>query len=270
MRISIGHVSRYSYAEPASYTIQALRLTPPVFTGQKIIEWSISAPGFETSTRFRDCFGNEAHLVSHTGLHSEVLIIAKGVVDTSDQAGIVRGLADTTHVRVFLRETDTTRPDDAIRDLAFRPTAAGDLDRLHSLMHEVRRAVEYRTGTTGEHTSAAASLADGQGVCQDHAHIFISCARVLGYPARYVNGYFLSGGDEPAEAHHAWAETWIENIGWVGFDPANLICPTDHYVRLATGLDSASAAPIRGTRRGGANEALDVIVEVQQQNNQQQ
>ena len=79
-----------------------------------------------------------------------------------------------------------------------------------------------------------------------------------------------SGSDEPSEAHHAWGEVWMDGLGWVGFDPANRTCPTDAYVRLATGLDSASAAPIRGTRLGGAYEALDVIVEVQQQNSQQQ
>lgn len=61
----------------------------------------------------------------------------------------------------------------------------------------------------------------------------------------------------------------MDGLGWIGFDPANGTCPTDRYVRLATGLDAVSAAPIRGNRRGGAQEALDVLVEVQQANNQQ-
>ncbi|MDZ4051975.1 MAG: transglutaminase family protein, partial [Phenylobacterium sp.] len=34
-------------------------------------------------------------------------------------------------------------------------------------------------------------------------------------------------------AAHAWAEAWIEGLGWVGFDAANGICPTDNYVRIA-------------------------------------
>ena len=33
------------------------------------------------------------------------------------------------------------------------------------------------------------------------------------------------------------------DLGWVGFDPANHICPTERYVRLACGFDAASAAP---------------------------
>ena len=114
------------------------------------------------------------------------------------------------------------------------------------------KRVAYEVGVTNTHTTAADALKDGRGVCQDHAHVFISAARSLGIPARYVSGYLLAGtGDEPSDANHAWAEAWLDGLGWVGFDPANGVCPTDRYVRLASGLDAAFAAPIRGTRRGG-------------------
>ena len=182
----------------------------------------------------------------------------------------MQGLSEPAPVRVYLRETGTTRAGDAIRELANRSCPSPTLDGFHRLMHAVRDAVDYQIGATSEHTTADEAFTRGRGVCQDHAHIFIAAARALKVPARYVNGYFLSGAEQPAEAHHAWAEVWVDRFGWVGFDPANRVCPTDHYVRLATGLDSASAAPIRGARRGGTNEALDVIVEVQQQNCQQQ
>ena len=105
------------------------------------------------------------------------------------------------------------------------------------------------------HTSAAEALKAGRGVCQDHAHVFISAARLMGVPARYVNGYFVTGGESASEAQHAWAEACIDGLGWLGFDPANQVCPTERYVRLACGLDAASAAPItrqppRRRRRG--------------------
>ena len=129
--------------------------------------------------------------------------------------------------------------------------------------------VKYEVGATNPHTSAAEALQDGRGVCQDHAHIFISAARLLGLPARYVSGYFVTG-DEPSEAQHAWAEAFVEGLGWLGFDPANQVCPTDRYVRLACGPDAAAAAPITGNRRGGVDEVLDVFVEVQQQSSAQQ
>ena len=61
----------------------------------------------------------------------------------------------------------------------------------------------------------------------------------------------------------------MEALGWVGFDVANRICPTERYVRLAAGLDAGYAAPIIGSRRGGASEKLEVSVAVQQQSAQQ-
>lgn len=269
MLVSISHVSRYVYDDIARYTVQSLRLTPPSFAGQRVVTWRITAPGIETATSFVDAFSNLAHLISITGKHSEVVCRAEGLVETEDRAGVVRGLPEIAPVRVYLRESDKTLPDDAIRDLGQIARKGTPIDGLHTLMHTVRDKIDYQIGVTGAHTSAAEALAAGHGVCQDHAHVFIAAARSIGVPARYVNGYYLSGSDEPAEAHHAWAEAWVDGLGWVGFDPANRVCPTGHYVRLATGLDATSAAPIRGNRRGGTNEALDVLVEVQQANSQQ-
>jgi transglutaminase-like putative cysteine protease len=129
--------------------------------------------------------------------------------------------------------------------------------------------VEYETGVTDSLTKAEEALGAGHGVCQDHAHIFISACRVGGVPARYVTGYLLTDGVSDEEAHHAWAEAWVEGLGWVGFDVANNVCPTDRYVRLAAALDASYAAPIRGSRRGGGEERLEVEVRVQEQSAQQ-
>lgn len=269
MQVSISHVSRYVYNDVARYTVQSLRLTPPSFAGQRVLSWRITAPGIETATSFVDAFSNLAHLISITGKHTEIVCRAEGMVETEDRAGIVRGLPEIAPVRVYLRETEITTPDESIRELGALAQKGTPIDGLHALMHTVRDKIEYTIGVTGAHTSAAEALVDGRGVCQDHAHVFIAAARSIGVPARYVNGYFYSEGGEASEAHHAWAEAWVDGLGWVGFDPANRMCPTDHYVRLATGLDATSAAPIRGNRRGGTNEALDVLVEVQQANSQQ-
>jgi transglutaminase-like putative cysteine protease len=270
MRISIGHVSRYVYSEPTKYSILALRLTPPSFQGQRVIEWRVSAPGIDAVKPFRDGIGNLVHLASNIEEHSESLIIAKGVVDTEDRAGIVRGLTDPAPLRVYRRQTPKTTATDEIRSLGRAAGAKPDIRGMHNLMHGVRDAVDYKIGPTNAHTTAAEALKEGKGVCQDHAHIFVAAARSLGIPARYVSGYILTGADGPSDANHAWAEAWLEGLGWVGFDAANRVCPTEKYVRLATGLDATYAAPIRGSRRGIANEELDVIVEVQQQSSQQQ
>ncbi len=269
MLITVRHVTRYTYAAPARYQVQSLRLTPCNFESQRVLSWSVKAPNIDKAVRFRDGFGNVGHLLSVIEPTDEIVVEASGVVETSDRAGVVRGLLEVAPTRVYLRETPITQADAAIRALAAAAPGTDALSRLHGLMHAVRDAVAYRIGVTGAHTTAAEALAAGEGVCQDHAHIFIAAARVLGIPARYVSGYFLAGGDEPSEAAHAWAESHVEGIGWIAFDPANRFCPTDHYVRVAGGLDAASAAPVRGTRAGGQAESLDVTVEVQQAQQQQ-
>jgi transglutaminase-like putative cysteine protease len=138
---------------------------------------------------------------------------------------------------------------------------------MHALMEAVHERVEYDIAATHAATTAAQAFDAGRGVCQDHAHILIGLARSIGIPARYVTGYLVldeagDGAVRDAAAHHAWAEAMIPDLGWVGFDPANCLCPTERYVRLTSGLDAASAAPIRGVRRGLGRESLVVEVSV--------
>jgi transglutaminase-like putative cysteine protease len=91
----------------------------------------------------------------------------------------------------------------------------------------------------------------------------IGMARAMGVPARYVTGYLVTGTGATSTAAHAWAETLVPDLGWVGFDAANGICPDDHYVRVAAGIDAAGVTPIRGTRRGGLMETMTVEVRVE-------
>jgi transglutaminase-like putative cysteine protease len=127
----------------------------------------------------------------------------------------------------------------------------------------VRARIDYAIGSTHAHTTAAEALEEGRGVCQDHAHVYIAALRCLGVPARYVSGYMVvEAGGTTAEASHGWAEALVPGLGWVGFDVANVICPTDRYVRVASGPDARAAAPVMGTRLGGAGEALSVTLDV--------
>ena len=269
MRISVLHETRYSYEAQVAYSAQRLRLTPSPYDGQKVISWDVEAPGIDGEIGCADCFGNFTHLFTVVGGHSELTITVRGEVETADTSGVVSGLACAVPDYVFLRETDLTRPSAAIHGFAEDVAAAPDLDRLHGLMTAIRDRVEYVTGVTHTATSAADAFAAQKGVCQDHAHIFISSARVLGFPARYVTGYLIIDEEDASAAHHAWAEVRIDNLGWVGFDVANGVCPTENYVRLACGLDYQYASPIRGTRRGGGEEDMAVHVVVQQAAQQQ-
>jgi len=95
-------------------------------------------------------------------------------------------------------------------------------------------------------------------------------ARTLGIPARYVSGYYRRPDVVQQTAGHAWVEAFVENLGWVGFDPTHGVCPSESHVRVAVGLDYLSASPVRGTRFGGGAEALTVAIAVEQARAQSQ
>jgi transglutaminase-like putative cysteine protease len=264
MRIAITHVSEYTYDGPPAPTVQALRLTPAPVNGQTVLTWKIDAPGHPTACAYTDGFGNRVDLVSASGDLSVVRVSAEGEVETSDTGGVVGWTSESVAPGAFLRVSPVTALSPEIEAMAATIVKADRLSTLHALMDAVNERVAYVGDSTDAHTTAAAAFIEGRGVCQDHAHIFITAARSLGIPARYVTGYLLLEDGAGAAAHHAWAEALVEDIGWVGFDAANCLCPTENYVRLGAGLDAASAAPIRGVRRGSGGESLKVDVSVRE------
>lgn len=140
----------------------------------------------------------------------------------------------------------------------------GTLARLHALSAAVSDAVAYRAGVTTASTTAAEAFALGAGVCQDHAQVFIAGARALGIPARYVSGYLLADEGDVLHETHGWAEALVPELGWVGFDPSNRVCVTDHYLRIACGLDADEAAPIRGSVTVAGDIWIDADVRIAQ------
>ncbi len=179
---------------------------------------------------------------------------------------MVRGAAERFPAEAYLRETGLTIPSPelvAFAEEIGKGDQADPLPRLHRLMLAIQSEIAFDTQPTQTTTTAAEAFALKRGVCQDISHIFIAAARRLGIPARYVSGH-LAGEGEAIEqgAAHAWAEAYAPDLGWIGFDATNGICPTPAYVRVAIGLDYLGAAPVRGARTGGGTETMDVRLRV--------
>lgn len=271
MRIHIRHVTTYSYATPATAVIQLLRLTPRNFQGQRVLRWRIDMDSDGLLKSREDSFGNTVHMLSIAGPISRLSIAADGEIDTFETDGMVRGAVERFPLGLYLRETPLTQASPELAAYAMDnagTTNADTLLTLHNLLTSIHRDITFDTEPTHAATTAAESFAIRSGVCQDLTHIFISCARLLNIPARYVGGYLWRADGQRRqmqEAGHAWAEAYIEKLGWIGFDPANGICSTEAHIRVAVGLDYLGAAPVRGSRTGGGrSESLDVAVAVTQ------
>lgn len=265
MKLKIIHETSYSYDAPVEALAQSLRLTPSSHEGQRIGEWRVSVSGGQLGASFRDGAGDWIEGWTVRGPIDVVTVTIEGLIETRDTAGVLRGHRETVNPLVYLRDTPATAADEALVALAHTVEGEDSLDLAHKLSAAVHEAVEYVPGATEASTTAAEALELGQGVCQDHTHVLIACARERGLPARYVAGYLHSSVDgKPQDAAHAWAEIHVGSLGWVGFDAANACCPDDRYVRISSGYDAQDAAPVRGMAFGPSRESMDVRVHVEE------
>ncbi|KAB0648194.1 transglutaminase family protein [Burkholderia diffusa] len=317
MRLAIRHISRYQFDDQATHALQRLRLRPQSGPGQTVRAWQVTIEGVEPALSYTDGLGNRIDLVRHDrGAKAEIVVVAAGVVETQDRAGILGNPEGYAPPWIFERETALTKAGDTVRELTQAlPIEPHSLDALHWLMTEVHGRIAYAPNLADAPADAETALQSGEGTSRDHAHAFIAAARALKVPARYISGYVLAdsamqriadakqsaAGDEEEEAlalqsgdgmqqalgashaaqsqglpqaalgaqpqaaalmqqpaGHAWAEAYVEGLGWVGFDPFMNRCPDERYVRIAVGLDARDAQPVTGL--GASTVGIEISV----------
>jgi transglutaminase-like putative cysteine protease len=266
MLLSIEHHTRYLYSESVNYTIQQLRLTPQNGFGQHVKRWDIKVNG--NLYAVEDSYGNTTHTMVVDTPHKEIIIIAYGEVETGLATNIPEqsvAQENTLPLSIYLRDTPLTASDGAIRAFAkqYQVSSRSQNMALEEMMHDLLARVSYIKGVTEVTTSAIEAFQLGQGVCQDHAHVFIACCRSIGLPARYVSGYLFTE-DGSLMQTHAWADIWLQEEGWQSFDVSNGCRTYGVHVRLAAGLDYRSASPVTGMRSGGGVEGMATSVVVNQ------
>ncbi|MCG6576160.1 transglutaminase family protein [Pseudomonas sp. AF32] len=256
MKLSIRHDTTYRYTDDVCTSIQFLRLTPKDSPRQRVLQWHLELPRLVRSQL--DPYGNILHVMTVDEPHGALVLTAYGEVQINQT---VEMEPDHQSPLPFLRTSRLTQADEALSAFA-QEQCAGRRDRaaLADLMDGLVTRMPYSLGTTAVNSTAAEAFAGGSGVCQDHTHAFLACARSLGIAARYVSGY-LCTEDESHLASHAWAEAWLDD-GWYSFDVTNRLIRPDRHLKLAVGLDYLDACPVRGMRRGGGAEQMQARVQV--------
>ena len=268
MKHLIRHVTQYRYTAPVSYSIQTLRLTPRLDDHQRALRWRIEAPG--TLEQQVDAYGNITHTLTLASAHDSIDLRVTGQVEIDPlHEGRLHTEDNRLPIHAFCVPTALTQTDDTIREFVYQ-TLPNGLRTPHdalTLASAICDRVAYEPGMTDVTTAADQVLALGHGVCQDHAHLFLACVRGLGIPARYVSGYLYTEAEHAAS--HAWADVWLDNIGWTSVDITNRQFASDCHCRLAVARDYDSASPVRGVRHGGGEESMTVSVQVHQAVGQQ-
>lgn len=256
MKLTLEHTLRYTLGSPAR-AVQHLLLTPLATPQQGIESWSITGPGLETATTFRDGCGNRAHLVTLVKPEATIEIVVGGQVETFDRSGVLGRLDYDPSPTIFRRSTALAKHEATLTDgLSLE---AGRVAFLHALMDRVHRADAGSSQTQsfdGATQSQSSTTGDG-----DKAHAFIGAARAFDVPARYVRGYLVEDG--AARVHH-WAEAWDEGLGWIGFDPTLNFCPATGHIRIACGLDASTTTPVRSVPAPGGEVEEILSIETDQ------
>lgn len=265
MLLKIRHTTRYRFDSPVVYGLQQLRKTPKSSYNQTVARWETRIDGGRKEAAFEDHHRNTTELIGFASGTQELAVSSEGEVQIEDTGGILGPHTGRAPLWLYTKSTPRTEAGQGVRALVKGIQRDRTVQRLHDLSERIRAAVPYTLQASSPDWSAEDALEAAKGVCQDHTHIFLSCARLLGFPARYVSGYLMLNETTTQDAMHAWAEAHVDGLGWVGFDVSNGISPDSRYVRVATGLDYSEAAPISGTRIGGASEELDVHIKVVQQ-----
>ncbi|WP_291992473.1 transglutaminase family protein [Candidatus Accumulibacter sp. ACC003] len=307
-RYHVVHETIYTYDSPVSLSRQLLHLTPRACPWQRCLSHQISVSPEPTTARERvDSFGNPVRELAIELPHDRLAVRAESTIDVLPHLPVddaQAAVAALTRARESPGHVPASLPWEKVRDaLAYgsRPVLldascfqfesphvrvkrefAGYaetcltpqrplLEAVQALMSRINSELEFDPEATTVATPVLEVLANKRGVCQDFAHLMLSCLRSQGLAARYVSGYLLTQPPpgQPrmvgADASHAWVSVYcpeLEGGRWVDFDPTNNLLPDTQHITIAWGRDFADVSPLRGVILGAGAHELDVAVTV--------
>ena len=287
MKYRVTHKTAYRYSEPASLSQNELLLFPRQTPCQQAQSSTLKiVPEPEYLHQRTDYFGNTVQVFMVQQPHDELTITAESFIQTAPTIAIAPAgtlswenaagrLADgqaplEMEAVQFVFESPLAAVSPAVLDYA-RPSFAPGVPVLAGamdLMHRIFTDFTYDKTATTVDTPVNEILKNRKGVCQDFAHLQISCLRAVGLAARYVSGY-LETTPPPgkpkligADASHAWLSLFVPEIGWVDMDPTNNLIPGEKHITIAWGRDYGDVTPVKGVVMGGGTHTLSVVVDV--------
>lgn len=280
MYYQIHHVTRFRYSQPISEGVMEVRMQPRTEGAQRCLRFKLATNPPARVMNYGDHLGNIVHSFDLPGRHAQLIIQAESVVEIYPPPALPEALPFSTWDEIEVMTNthdywDFTSPSPRVEQSAMLTQFEAELgiDRtrdpltlLLELNHGIYRAFDYDTGSTKVDSPIDVALEKRKGVCQDFAHIMLAIVRRLGIPARYVSGYlyYESKSDRSTpDASHAWVETLLPGLGWIGFDPTNNVLAGERHIRVAIGRDYSDVPPNKGVFKGVAESQLEVDVRIE-------
>lgn len=161
MQLKISHTTRYFFETPPAYGLQQLRLTPKSNAGQKVLEWALDIKGAKVQAIYEDEHGNASHLVALNPNVNELLITSQGLIEMTDQNGVVGPQTGYVPLWLFLRKTALTELGPQIKTLSSTIPKNPQVSDFHALSKQIAAQVTYTSGSTAATTTAEDALSLG-------------------------------------------------------------------------------------------------------------
>jgi transglutaminase-like putative cysteine protease len=288
-RFRVRHTTQYAYDRLIERSAHRLHLRPIHDWKQRVVDYKLTVTPDAQGLEYEDPFGNWTTRYDVAAAYNQMTILAESTVELSDvdpfafanlpvRPTFPLSWMPWDHKMLSPYLTPEELPETQLTEIydyamSFVERNKGDLmETLFDVNLTLFREFVYAPGSTNILTTPYDVLANKRGVCQDFANLFITMARLLGLPARYVCGYVYTGNvskgsiDEklqsPGDATHGWVQLFIPNVGWKGFDPTNGKLPSTDHVRLAVGRHYRDTAPVTGTLYTTAIETMTTTVEL--------
>jgi len=133
-----------------------------------------------------------------------------------EQAGKDR--YEYTGLRDFLKHEKNIEKDHAeIQQIAESINGQTQIDIVKKIYNYVIDNLKYTTHN-GKDWSAVKALQWKKGDCTEYSDLFVALCRAKKIPARFAAGYTVRFDN--ISPKHNWAEVFLQDYGWVPFDPS--------------------------------------------------
>lgn len=234
-RLHLVHETCYTYSQPVQFSPHRLVLRPREGHDVHLRFMNLETTPVSKIRWYRDILDNAIAVAEFSEPAKELIIRSEFVI------GLPPAL-DGEQPRILVPYPSQLEGIDELAAVPFRqftyPAEIGRLRRwfddsgvgathgalrpiFDDLAAWIRTSIRYNRREESGVQSPVETIQLSSGSCRDMAVLMIEVSRSLGYPARFVSGYMESSNSKVGRGStHAWAEIYLPDHGWTGFDPS--------------------------------------------------
>ncbi|MGV3660298.1 MAG: transglutaminase family protein [Prosthecobacter sp.] len=139
------------------------------------------------------------------------------------------------------------------------------LETVEHMGRSIYTTIKYKRREEPGVQTPAGTLTLGTGSCRDMAVLMIEACRALGIAARFASGYLDTTASAAGRgATHAWADVYLPDSGWIGYDPTIGEFVSRKHITLGVSAHPRGVMPVSGIYSGppGSYQGMQVAVSV--------